>query len=1025
MKNLTGAETTVSTFKPKHRKEEESSASEISDEEIEMMQKRYRLNHKMRQDSKNSMFSENSVQSAHSVHRTVSQRSDQWSIRSDMEYRHNGLKNTVSADSRSSLWSNLPLPLETIDIERDNLDEIIDQLPGMANSLDDRKNPSITELLSAKDRIRHARQYWQSDGPGTRTFELVDYYDELQGKYVKKLLPVQSLHRTSSGTQVMGTPVHRTFSGTQVLHRTTSGLQEIMEGTEEEEDHSHGENRVQKIKPRLLTQDNSMQKESKSRSPKRRSKSAKNYQAPKPPMSEEAKREASLEREENEKVRSKARNKLMRKLSSKGGVPPLLPLQRTSSRRDSTDVKVASVRKLQVQSKEVNDNENQRDTGYNEQEHMSSPKECEGEKEGGGRLYVQANRKESAERKFPPEKLSQLEVKRYSSFSSNDSSSSLGSSLRERRADVSLTSGELTSISSQADADTDELMTDAELSAKEAFLRNIIRQKKGVSDSGFDSESDMSSDVHGHHSSFYMSDDSAFHDGIHNRMHTKKLNKLQKSGPMSKVSISSDVHLPEKAFCVTGINSGVTNDMFALKSDSPELEVEYLPEKDIPPVHDDYLEPRPQSSMSRIIEVSSAAPDQTKSIEQEEEMRGLFTKSTESEYKSIAGRPKTPSSLSRPKTPSVMRGPNVMASNPIDASRRYRELVKKGVPLRVSEISAADNEQKKAEVNNEDFDEKEMEVNPEDEKLFNTLESEGFFKTQKDKNKPSPGRTYSTGNRKSRKDQARGERKRKAKANRLALDDIIREIPEEMSTSPARKSPGQNHLSPTHVSTNNLDDSFNASENDVAMINQPSEESETASVQNSSVANSVPPTLIPSNQPAVVVDAELQIDRIYSQNQKTQETKNQPPQLLDPDFDSPLLAINNGKLLRTMSDFPMQGLSPLDEPLDPEIPCDVNVPLLSGMNPGHVDKCRRLTSSLHLLSFNDLLPATHEGLEMMKAKLFQGGQLGTIGSQVCTMFKVCSYYTNTLTKGISQSKLICNTKDLMHCHYCTRNRAAW
>ncbi|KAK3093279.1 hypothetical protein FSP39_013605 [Pinctada imbricata] len=967
LKNLTGSETTVSAFKPKHKRDDDFSANEISDEEIEKPIDRFRLSHKMRQDSKNSIVSENSL------HRTISQKSDQWSIRSDMEYRHNGLKNTVSADSRSSLWSNLPLPLETIDVDRDDLDDIIDQLPGMANSLDDRRNPSITEMLSARDRVRHSRQYWQNDGPGTRTFELVDYYDELQGKYVKKLVPVHFLHRTSSGNQIISAPVHRTTSGTQLVHRTTSGLQEIMEGTEEEDDHGKpyfpkesikydDVHPGQKIKAKLLRDDETEIKDSKSKSSKKRSKSAKLFRAPQPPLSEEAQRAIELERQESEKIRSKARNKLKRALSGKG-TRPVFPLQRTNSKSEIVDVKLANVRKLEVQTKDSCDDDNKEFDRESLRENLqsSTPKDIEFEQDGVARLRVQAQRKEVAERKLSPEKFSKSGVKRYSSFSSNDSCSSMDSSVRVRRADVSLTSGELTSLSSQADADTDEIMTDAECAQKEANLRKLIQHKRSIVDSGFDSESDIS-DVHGHHSSVYMSDDSAFHDG--NRKQ-KKFSKLQNSGPLSKVSIRSDVHLSEKAFCVTGINSGISNKPTVNKSDSPDLLIEYLPDKDIIPTHEETMEQRPTSSMSRIIEVSSATPDHTKDIDGDEEIQNL----SHSHSKFISnqtGRSKTPSVVERPNTPAVLRGPNVMASNPTDASRRYRELVKKGVPLRVSEVSASE---------------------------FDKLESDGFFKMKKDE-KLISGRPYSTGNRKSRKDHGRRERQKKPKIDRIALDDIIREIPEETSPSPGQRSPGRNLLSPVHAKANGLDDSFNnMSENDVAMINQPSEESETASVQNSSAANSVPPTIIPQNQPAVVVDAELYIDRIYSQNSKSHlepRTAAQQPQILDPDFDSPLLANqNSNKLLRTMSDFPMHGLSPLEEPPEQDNYADVHVSLLSGMNEKHVDRCRRLTSAVHLVSFNDLLPATPEGLDMMKNKLYQGGQLGNVGGQIVDIAKKC------------------------------------
>jgi hypothetical protein len=74
-------------------------------------------------------------------------------------------------------------------------------------------------------------------------------------------------------------------------------------------------------------------------------------------------------------------------------------------------------------------------------------------------------------------------VSRYSSFSSNDSGSSLGSSVRVRKADVSLTSGELTSLSSQADVDTDGYKTDFDLPYKGNQMRKKIQSRARISPS--------------------------------------------------------------------------------------------------------------------------------------------------------------------------------------------------------------------------------------------------------------------------------------------------------------------------------------------------------------------------------------------------------------------------------------------------------------------------------------------------------------------------------------------------------------
>lgn len=991
IKNLTGSETTVSAFKPTDKAD--SSGEEVSEEEMEIPFDRYRLDKKMRQDSKNSI---QSFQSDNSLHRTVSQKSDQWSIRSDMEYRPHGLKSTVSADSRASLWSNLPLPLESIDVERDELDNIIDCLPGMADSLDSQKHrPRLIEMLSARDRVgSRPKTYWQSDGPGPQRFELVDYYDELQGIYVKKLQPIRSIQRTSSGSQILSAPVHRTFSGTQILHRTSSGLQEIVEATEatdDEETLTKGnphqlvrDKTTNKIKVRSIQEpqmDEKPNKQEKKTKKKERSKSVKKKPAPPPPTQEEINKE-NMEKEETEHRRSKARNALKRALSAKSRD---FNIQRTNNKRENLDVKFANVKKLTVQTNddsqehteradvsEYNEMDQQNENGHTEQTHSK-------------RHYVHDPRKETGEKRFMTDKLSKANLNRFSSFSSTDSFSSRGS-IRTRPADVSLTSGELTSLSSQADADTDDFATDVDASAKEVYMKKVMqsRIRKNV-DSGFDSESSEISS-HGPHSS-YMSDDSAFHEIRDRRSKPRKHDRSKMNSGIS--SNLQNTPLQEKTFCLTGINSKPV-EAHAV-ADSPDLEIECLPDNDVIPEGEDE-EFRPTSSLSRIIEVSSASPEQTKEMDFNREVENFNSSHTDKgsvnqNFDSVySNRPKTPGS-SRPKTPGLskeaLRGPNVMSSShTADATRRYRELVKKGVPLRVSEVSA--NEIVNPLKQNHVSENSTLNYQPRhlDENLFKNLDSQGFFQSEREK-KLIPGRTYGSLNRKSRKDQGK---KTKLQIQQSKLDDIIRESPEDANQSPIHKSPRGTHLSPNHAQNANiLNDSFtNVSDNDVTMFNQPqSEESETSTFQNGNPGNvnHVSPNHIPQNQPALVMDAELYIDRVYSQKTSPEHQQTYPP-ILDPDFDSPLLAKDGKADPFVKESTHVLDIPPVIENKRDDGDIQIDVPLKMGMSDKHVSNCQKLTSALHLVSFNDLLPATQEGFNMMKMKLRQAGQLGDVGSQV-------------------------------------------
>jgi hypothetical protein len=993
IKNLRGSETTVSAFKPNDKAD--SSAEEVSEEEMEIPFDRYRLDKKMRQDSKNSIQSFQSFQSDNSLHRTVSQKSDQWSIRSDMEYRPHGLKSTVSADSRASLWSNLPLPLESIDVERDELDNIIDCLPGMADSLDSQRHrPRLSEMTSARDRVGpRPKTYWQCDGPGPQRFELVDYYDELQGIYVKKLQPVRSIQRTSSGSQILSAPVHRTFSGTQILHRTSSGLQEIVEATEatdEDETLTKGNSHqlvrdkaTNKIKVRSIQEppvnEKPIEQEKKTKK-KGRSKSVKKKPAPPPPTQEEINKE-NMEKEENEHKRSKARNALKRALSAKSRD---FNFQRTNNQNEKLDVKFANVKKLTVQTNDDSQEYTEKidvseNHPPNQQEEFSHSEQTHSKPN-----HAVDSKKETGEKRLIKDKLSKANLNRFSSFSSTDSFSSRGS-MRTRPADVSLTSGELTSLSSQADPDTDDFATDVDASAKEVYMKKVMqsRIRKNV-DSGFDSESSEISS-HGPHSS-YMSDDSAFHEMRDRRSKPRKQDRLKMNSGIS--SNLQNAPLQEKTFCLTGINSKPVETHAV--TDSADLEIECLPDNDVIPEGVDE-EFRPTSSLSRIIEVSSASPEQTKEMDFNSEVaninslqtdKGSVNPNLESSYSS---RPKTPGS-GRPKTPGLsngaLRGPNVMSSShTADATRRYRELVKKGVPLRVSEVSANEitNPSKQNQVTeNNTMNSQTRHV---DENLFKNLDSQGFFQSEREK-KLIPGRTYGSLNRKSRKDHGK---KAKLQIQQSKLDDIIRESPEDANQSPIHKSPRGNHLSPSHAQNkDNLNDSFtNVSDNDVAMFNQPqNEDPETATFLNGSPGvNHVSPNHIPQNQPALVMDAELYIDRVYSQKQTPEHQQSYPP-ILDPDFDSPLLA-KGGK----SDPFVIENTRELDVP--PEIEnrtedtnIQIDIPLKMGMSDKHVTNCQKLTSALHLVSFNDLLPATQEGFNMMKMKLRQAGQLGDVGSQV-------------------------------------------
>lgn len=1024
IKTLTGAETSVSVFKAKHHNKRDwnDSAEEISDEEIERKTDRFKLNKNSRTSSLNSTQFEND----HSLHRTTSSKSDQWSIRSDMVYHPHGLKNTVSATSQSSLWSNLPLPLENIDIERDDIENIIESLPGMADNSGSRHPPTLEELLLAREHNAKfgSSSYWQQDGPGPSQFELIDYYDELQGKYVRKMVP-KGLHRTLSGNQIIVTPVRRTYSGTQVLHKTHSGLQEIMEATESGDDDMEMERDFDDISPKVIQnvpikklkvkllkapekpkqqqeseeqktkQKEKKEQKSKNKQPIPRSKSFQEVLLPDPIPEDEF-----VDPNVSAVKRSRARTALKRALSNKSNktAVPLKRVERKSN--ENLEIKYANVKKLQLQSKSSNESCDSNETPYEQSYYEQAKEETEN--------VELALERENSDHLAPDEKYKKsAAVKRYSSFGSNDSSSSISSCVRVRKADVSLTSGELTSLSSQADADTDyDQMTDIEMPKREALLRRNMNIRAKMVDSGFDSESsEISSEVQGHRGlcTSMSSEDSAFVEKddsfkIQQQNYYQHKNGLVVTSYPSMPD-TSGMFFSEKAFVLTGIST----ERFSLKEPNPYEQKE----ENENPQEIENEDLRPMSALSRIIEVSSAAPEaqfrdvslDSDEMEEEErklkfpEVENLQMEPEESELEPMNGlRPKTPVGPLAPLsvTKKNISSPNVYASSTV-ASRRYRELTKKGVPLRVSVIGTDEKEAEK------DHATQEVEVSEkEGQKLYDDLESKGFFQNANAKPKINLAGPYQTGHR-SRKDVHRQHRDKRTKAGKVSLDEIIRESPNQNNPSQRQKSPSHHQrldISPRHS---------RSCSNDDAMLNQPaSEDSETNSIHTS--VNNTPqhmstqqhistphinrhlsPPPLSINQQSVVVDAELYIDRIYSNNASPEHKKPSIP-LLDPDFDSPL-GVDNKAFSPAMDLELYTGLHPLDrmeENGDETVELNVDIPLLSGVTDQHINRCRKISN--HLVTFHDLLPANQESFTILKTKLYQKGQLGHIGGQVSRSF---------------------------------------
>ncbi|KAL5009070.1 hypothetical protein ScPMuIL_014651 [Solemya velum] len=547
-------------------------------------------------------------------------------------------------------------------------------------------------------------------------------------------------------------------------------------------------------------------------------------------------------------------------------------------------------------------------------------------------------------------------VKPYSSFSSDESTTSTTSGFRHH--DVSL--------SSSADPDTadDHHMTDVELPHNRTypFLKNSFGNQSRVTDSGFDSgsvSSEMSSDITGHTNPAFISAPETSLD-IAKGMRLKR--KLQ-NAKLKRLEFQED--LPEEI---------VLDDEFVLKSphrfDVKNKQKSYESIKNLSIISgspDVLLNNRPPSR-SKVIEVCPVSPlandelypegTRTKNLEnvlsneynQEEEKqipkRGIYKKNDKLNY----------------------RASNI-------ASKRYRELTEKGVPLRVSVIDDDDGrdnvqekpkaKEEKRETKKEKRTQKRQEPISDNHELFQDLDSKGFFMTSPRGNKPRPSpRKAFQPSAATRLELVQGTEKptKTHIDNRMSLDDIIREIPEENSSSVMEQTFENDQFQHSREET---------------LLNQPaSESSESGSLLGGKCIAPLPTCA----QPAVMVDAELVIDRIFSQKQ-VQDQNAKIYTDFENDTSRPLGL--DKQALMSIADMSLPDIR-----LPPEGEND-DVELLSGMNPLHVQCCKQLTTHVPLLMFNELLPANKEKFKVLSRRLQGVGQLGSIGTQILAMVETC------------------------------------
>ena len=293
--------------------------------------------------------------------------------------------------------------------------------------------------------------------------------------------------------------------------------------------------------------------------------------------------------------------------------------------------------------------------------------------------------------------------------------------------------------------------------------------------------------------------------------------------------------------------------------------------------------------------------------------------------------------------------------------KRYKELVTRGVPLRVSVVSASEHSEtdrdsvmeSTAEIieEEEDDDDEEEEWDSEDEVLFQGLESQmPFINSDTESSKTQSEGRYSqrgVGNRfheyetlvDFHPNQMHTKRKR---SNADVLDEIIRELPDEITgESSADESRAILDAERSHSLQNR--------QHEVKQFDTDNHRKDKQY----------------SNYP--LVDAEMAIDKMFTQQHNSNDSD--MPYLRDPIFGLDEKTIQQ---LRSLSEGQMNSNNS----------GPVGVPLLKGMSSDHVKYCQHLSSKISVVNFEELLPARSVNFEVIKSKLRHVGKFGTIGNQV-------------------------------------------
>lgn len=977
------------------------------------------------------------------------------------------LKKTVSSESRASLWSFISTPDDVDD--DDDLDGVLECLPGMTQSSDLRKSEvKVSDILAEREKADRQEETKKRFSfaefcKNKSKFELIDYYELLKAKHItlsdvpedkrEMLINVVELKREErlrkegkfvptnvlKNDELYDSSTFPSASNMADQPETPGGKSKLVS-------FRHGQVHSSPHKVTSQTEKDPRLERARSAPLKRPRTPMHKPSVSKPEVNPAFNDTRTITVAKRNKARAALRKALNNKHQQTFGIQGR-DRGREIASSGNMQMKYATIRKINA-SGDSTDNES---------------------KSGDDVLTVLVPTSESfSVTNVKP--TDNKDIKRYASFSSNESGSSIVSSVRQRKADVSLTSGELSSLSSQAESEhfeTDGHLTDIEtVAGSRPMHTKPIRGPGSKVDSGFDSGS-MSSEMsdafmnRAKHFNSYLSygskantwarnykmvdaipnspcnftnkfmppaenpsmyesksnqqdnagfDDSDVHSAdsgyvANNRGHQSREKERMKTkmntagvkglSPVTRVmSPSGRIMSPERPMSPHyGSVSKTQSSRYSYARPVSALSVTDRPMS--PPSRPMSPESRPMSPASRPMS-PNVRPTDTNPLKHlsrpmspearpfsptGESRRPRKTEQTFAPGRKLA-KPQSPQPQVRAKSVPRMsksednaqkhRGRSLSPPSSVKsdtasvASKRYRELVKQGVPMRTSVVDSSptrqteDNDHKlKEDVDSRPVTADSMVGRPlDDQELFENLEANGFFQSRPRSRSPynksgSPHRTASPNSRSTDKIQNRDKRRHRRKE--IPLEEIVREKP--TGKAPAHRSPSKNHLAVSEE----------------AFLNQPtSEDSETCSIKTNKSNVSTPS----GTKPKVMVDAELVIDRIFSQNQPADND-------LDVEVEA-LLGLDKDPF-KAVNELYLNGRSPNPSNLD-------TMPLLNGMGQKHIHGCMELASGLHVITVRDLLPATQESFTILRAKLQQVGQLGNVGNQV-NYFGIFYLYT--------------------------------